>query len=138
MNKDDLNLSNLNKCIESLKECLSDYKKNYDEKIKEYISDSCIKRFEYTVETSWKVMKRYLKLQYGKTDKELTMNNIFRYMEGYGLITSWDSWKNYYNNRNNTSHEYNQEKASEILSIAEKFLVDAEEFYNNLSKALNS
>jgi len=132
----ELSLINLEKCINSLKECISDYKKNSDAKIKEYIADSCVKRFEYTVETSWKIMKKYLKLQYGKSDKELTMNNIFRYMEGYGIIKSWETWKSYYDNRNNTSHEYNNEKAKEILNIAENLLEDADYLYNNLSKAM--
>lgn len=132
----ELNLLNLEKSINSLRECIIDYKKNPDTKIKEYIADSCVKRFEYTVETSWKIMKKFLKLQYGKSDKELTMNNIFRYMEGYGIIKSWETWKNYYDHRNNTSHEYNKEKAKEILNIAENLLEDAEYLYNNLSKAL--
>ena len=134
----ELNLLNLEKSINSLRECIIDYKKNPDTKIKEYIADSCVKRFEYTVETSWKIMKKFLKLQYGKSDKELTMNNIFRYMEGYGIIKSWETWKNYYDHRNNTSHEYNKEKANDILKVAENLLEDADYLYNNLSKALKT
>ena len=83
-------------------------------------------------------MKKFLKLQYGKSDKELTMNNIFRYMEGYGIIKSWETWKNYYDHRNNTSHEYNKEKANDILKVAENLLEDADYLYNNLSKALKT
>jgi len=132
----EISLLNLEKSINSLRECISDYNKNFDTKIKGYIADSCVKRFEYTVETSWKIMKKFLKLQYGKSDKELTMNNIFRYMEGYGIIKSWETWKNYYDHRNNTSHEYNKEKANDILKVAENLLEDADYLYNNLSKAL--
>ena len=82
-------------------------------------------------------MKRYLKEFYGKNDKELTMNNIFRLMEGYGFIKSWESWREYYNKRNDTSHEYNREKALKILSIIDAFVDDAEFLYNELEKELN-
>ena len=67
--------------------------------MREYIEDACVKRFEYTVETSWKIMKKYLKLEYGKSDLELTMNNIFRLMEGYGFVISWEKWREYYEKR---------------------------------------
>lgn len=107
MDKIVLDISNLQKCIQSLKTCTLDYKNSTDENVKEYIEDACVKRFEYTVETSWKLMKKYLKLVYGKSEQELTMNNIFRVMEAYGFITSWENWRNYYLKHNDISHEYN-------------------------------
>ncbi|MBQ3312069.1 nucleotidyltransferase substrate binding protein [bacterium] len=101
-----------------------------------YIKDACVKRFEYTIETSWKIMKKYLKQIYGKTDKELTMNNIFRLMEGYGFIKSWEDWHNYYEKRNDTSHEYNEERANKILDIIDDFVSNAEFLYQHLSKEI--
>jgi len=101
--------------------------------MKEYIKDSLVKRFEYTIETAWKLMKKYLKLEYGKTDIELTVNNIFRFMEGYGFIKDWSKWKNYYSNRNNTSHKYNQNKANEILIIIDEFILDCDYLYNKFN-----
>ena len=87
MKKSDLELQNLKDCINSLKECESSLKAdNIDVKMKNFIEDACIKRYEFTVETAWKTMKKYLKSEYGKSDKELTMNNIFRLMEGYNLM----------------------------------------------------
>ena len=82
-------------------------------------------------------MKKYLKVIYGKDDKELTMNNIFRLMEGYGFINSWEVWRNYYDRRNDTSHEYNQEKAIQILSSMKNLLNDAKFLYKELDKELN-
>lgn len=136
MNKSEFDISNLKKCIDTLKTCSNDYKNINDVKMREYIADACVKRFEYTVEISWKLMKRYLKLEYGKEDKELTMNNIFRLMEGYGFIKSWESWKYYYEKRNNTSHEYNKEKAADILKITEKLYEDAEFLYKKFSESM--
>jgi nucleotidyltransferase substrate binding protein (TIGR01987 family) len=136
MNKSELDISNLKKHIESLQNCVKDFQKATDESMKEYIEDACVKRFEYTVETSWKIMKKYLKLEYGKSEKELTMNNIFRFMEGYGLIKSWEKWSFYYEKRNDTSHEYNKEKANEILTIINDLTEDAQFLYNQLNEVL--
>ena len=136
MNKSELDISILKNCIDSLKNCSSDFKNAEDEKTKEYISDACVKRFEYTVETSWKMMKKYLKLEYGKAEKELTMNNIFRFMEGYGFIKSWEDWRNYYDRRNDTSHEYNKEKAQEIFNWVDKLVEDSSFLYEQLARAL--
>lgn len=138
MNKTELDLSILKRCIDTLKNCTNDYKNAKDETTKEYISDACVKRFEYTVETSWKMMKKFLKLEYGKTDKELTMNNIFRLMEGYGFIKSWEAWRNYYDKRNDTSHEYNKEKAQEIFQWVDQLAEDSTYLFEKLEKALES
>lgn len=87
-------------------------------------ADSCVKRFEYTFETSWKTMKKYFKLQYNKREEELTMNNIFRFMESYGFAKSWTNWRDYYSKRNSTAHEYNIEKSRRLIEIIPKFLDD--------------
>lgn len=136
MGSSKLDISYLKNCIEALNECSEAYKTNTDEQIRKFIEDSCVKRFEFTVETSWKIMKKYLKEVYGKDDKELTMNNIFRLMEGYGFITSWESWREYYDRRNDTSHEYNREKALKILDIMPNLLEDTTFLYNELEKEL--
>ncbi len=131
-----IDISYLKSCIKSLTDCYKDYTETQDPKIKEYIEDACVKRFEFSLEISWKIMKRFLKLRYAKTDQELTMNNIFRFMENYDFIPSWKSWQNYYSKRNNTAHEYNQIKARELLSCTKDLIKDMEYLYSNLKKAL--
>ncbi len=54
MKKSELNLTILKKSFDTLKECYEDYTSQQDDKIKNYIKDSCIKRFEYTYETAKK------------------------------------------------------------------------------------
>ena len=78
--------TNLIKALESLKKSMQKLSENKDDSIRDLIEDSCVKRFEYTLETSWKLMKRVLKKVYGKNEQELTVNNIFRFMQGYGFI----------------------------------------------------
>lgn len=51
--------------------------------MKEYIADACIKRYEYTVETAWKMMKKFLKLEYGKKRRRTDYEQYFPF---YGRI----------------------------------------------------
>ena len=127
MDNIDLDIEALRKAKEYLQKSYSVYHKGNDEpEMCSIYADSCVKRFEYTFETAWKTMKKYFKLQYSKKEEELTMNNIFRYMESYGFAQSWLRWKEYYRQRNNTSHEYNIEKSRELLKIIPDFLIDVD------------
>ena len=132
--KADLNINCLKDALKTLKECWDIKEKNQDEKLFDIIADSCVKRFEYTIETAWKIMKKYLKLEYGKEDKELTINNIFRFMAGYEMIESWERWKEYYAQRNNSAHEYNIKKSREILKFIPEFIKDTDILIKNLEK----
>jgi len=122
----DLNSNNLENSYHALLKCYKDYKENKGSLLIEYIEDSCIKRFEYTLETAWKLMKKVLIKKYGKDETELTINNIFRLAQGYGYIKDWQNWRDYYQKRNNTAHEYNLEKSRELIKIVPEFLADTE------------
>ena len=112
--------------LKILCEAWTAYQNNKNEELTSIIADSCIQRYEYTLETAWKLMKKYLKLVYGKSDEELTVNNIFRLMSGYNMIGDWENWKEYYIKRNDTAHEYNIEKSRSVLAIIPRFIADAE------------
>ena len=131
-----MNVSSLSDRLKALKECSEFYSAAEDAKMKEFLGDAYIQRFEYTLEIAWKTMKRYLKQMHGKEDKDLTVNNIFRMMENYGFIRSWEAWRKYYEYRNNTSHEYDRNKALELISKIEGFIEECEYFYAKLSEAL--
>ena len=51
---------NLEKSFGTLLKCHRDFDKNENSPFAEYIKDSCVKRFEYTLETAWKLMKKIL------------------------------------------------------------------------------
>lgn len=131
------NITHLTKSILALEVVISAYKTYAQSEFISFIEDSCVKRFEFTVEISWKTMKKFLKEFYGKTDKELTMNTIFRLMQGYGYIASWEKWREYYNLRNDTSHDYSQAKATKILEVLEIFIADVKFLAENLEKEIN-
>ncbi len=132
-----LDLSNIKNAIATFEEAINYYNTDVEQPIKNMYADSCIQRFEYTYELSWKIMKKYLKLFFNKTEQELTIKNIFRYMEGYGLIKDWTKWVEYNDARNNTSHEYNLNKAQFVLTVLQTFLDDVKNFIICLEKSIN-
>ena len=137
MNSEEFSIDALKNALATLKSCWEVYnQKKDDTSIADIVADSCVKRFEYTMETSLKLMRKYLKLAYAKDDKELTVNNIFRLMAGYDMIEDWENWKLYYAKRNDTSHEYNFEKARELLKIIPQFIADTEFLVNSFDKAV--
>ncbi len=133
----ELDLTNIKNAISTLEEAINYYNTDVEPPIKNMYADSCIQRFEYTYELSWKIMKKYLKLFFNKTEQELTIKNIFRYMQGYGLIKDWTKWVEYNDARNNTSHEYNFNKAQFVLTVLKTFLDDVKNFIMCLEKSIN-
>ena len=126
MRKSELDLTNLKNSLKTLSECYQDYVNQSDIKMKSYIKYSCIKRFEYTYETAKKIMNKFLKKEYDKSEKELSINNIFREMYGLDLINNFENWVDYREKRNFTSHEYNDSKTYIILDLIPQFIKDVE------------
>ena len=136
MKKSELNLDILKNSLKTLKECYDDYSAEPNKKIKDYIKDSCIKRFEYTYETSKKIMNKFLKKEYDKSEKDLTINNIFREMYGLDLIKNFENWADYREKRNFTSHEYNEKYTDSIIAVIPDFISDVEYLINQLEGIL--
>lgn len=134
MKNKSIDIYNLKSALETLKTSIRKLEENKGCDFVDMLEDSCVKRFEYTLEISWKMMKRILKKIYGKNETELTVNNIFRFMQGYGFIPNWENWKNYYLKRNDKSHEYNLDKSRELIKIIPDFIIDTEILIENLSK----
>ena len=132
-----LDLTNIKNAIATLEEAINYYNTDVEQPIKNMYADSCIQRFKCTYELSRKIMNKYLKLFFNKTEQELTVKNIFRYMQGYGLIKDWTKWVEYNDARNNTSHEYNLNKAQFVLTVLQSFLEDVKSFVACLESAIN-
>ena len=132
-----LDLTNIKNAVATLEEAINYYNTDVEQPIKNMYADSCIQRFEYTYELSWKIMKKYLKLFFNKTEQELTIKNIFRYTQGYGLIQDWTKWVEYNDARNNTLHEYNLNKTQFVLMILQAFLKDVKSFIICLEQSIN-
>lgn len=136
MKKSELDLSNLKNSFSTLKECYFDYTQQNDEKMKTYIKDSCVKRFEYTYETAKKIMNKFLKKEYDKTEKELSINNIFREMFALGLIENFENWVDYREQSNTSAHEYDITKTYPIIDLVPRFISDIDFFITHLEQIL--
>lgn len=126
-----LNISPLQKALESLYAALQEYHKQNND----FIRDSCIQRFEYTYELSWKLIKRYLELTEPDSEyiDQLSFSNLIRKANERGLLNSdWTNWKIYREARNNTSHTYNQKTAEDVFAIIPDFYEKALYLYKEL------
>lgn len=133
-----IEIENLKNAYQTLLTSYEAYEQNRESEFIVFIEDSCVKRFEYTLETSLKLAKKIFIQKYGKTEQELTMNNIFRFMEGYGYAESWERWRNYYQKRNDVAHEYNIEKSRKLIVLISEFIKDVEFFIKKLEEEKNA
>jgi len=115
MYDEQLDLTAFNNAISSLNEALNEYEKD---KTNTFVRDSCIQRFEYCYELSKRFLIRFLKSISDdpmEIDRE-KFSNLIRYAYKIGIVKhSWDEWDIYRENRNNTSHGYNEAVAIEIV-----------------------
>ena len=135
---EEIDLENLEKSLKTLVEGFAKFEKERDAELKLLLEDGCIQRFEYVWEVAWKSMKKFLKKEYGKSDAELKMENIFRLMAGYGFTKNWENWKNYCDTTTDYSHEYSLEKSREIIKIIPNFIQDVAILLENLKIELGS
>jgi nucleotidyltransferase substrate binding protein (TIGR01987 family) len=80
--------------------------------------DACIQRFEYTFELAWKALKRILK------HKGMLANNprdVIRESAKQGLIDDPNLWFGFLDDRNQTTHAYNESVANAIYNDLPQF-----------------
>lgn len=105
--------------LETLKKALKSFDEQdvNNESVYETYRDSLIKRFEYSMDTFWKYLREHLEKKQGILFSKLTPNQIFRECLSVGLVDQ-DKFKillKMTEDRNNTSHAYNEIMA-EIIS----------------------
>lgn len=123
---------NLKKAFTRLKEVSELYDGTND-----IIRDSLIQRFEFTYELTHKTLKEFMKYL------GITLDNSFPrtiYKKAYinNLISDDKLWINLLEDRNSTSHIYNEDMSNDVADrIAYKYVDAIEELVNNLEKILN-
>jgi len=96
-----------------------------------------IQRFEFTFELAWKLMKSYA--EYQGTDKEIMgSRDAIRWAFENKLIADSNIWMEMVKRRNDTSHTYDEDTASEVvLRIKDSYYQAFVEFCDKM-KALSS
>lgn len=83
------------------------------------IFDGVIQRFEFTFELSWKLMKQFL--EYTGINEIRSPRTTIREAYSYGLIEDGEEWIDMMEDRNKTSHIYDEEESRKIyLKIKDK------------------
>jgi len=96
--------------------------------------DATIQRFEYTFELSWKLLKRYFKLN---NNLDLfNVKDIFREAGKQGFIDKVENWFEYLEARNLTSHTYDETIADKVYARAKEFEQEASLLLQKIKKIL--
>jgi len=123
----DFKYMNLKKAYDRLKE-VSDL---YDGK-NEIIRDSLIQRFEFTYELTHKTLKEFMNYA-GVTLENSFPRTIFKKAYVNNIISDESVWINLLEDRNSTSHIYNEKLANELAErIAIKYVDAIGELIKNL------
>ena len=134
MNKQDVNCTALGKAVAQLRQGVEAAQSQPEN---ELMRDGVIQRFEYTMDLAWKLMQRYLKVVIQIDDSLIyTKKDIFREAAKLKLIADAQSWLAHYSARNQTSHDYNRDKAQQVYNQALLFLPDAQALLTKMTEAL--
>lgn len=77
--------------------------------------DGMIQRFEFTHELAWKLMMSFCKYQSPEIELFGSKDST-RWAFEHGLIEDGETWMNMIAARNETSHNYNEELATDVYS----------------------
>ncbi|MEN0057800.1 MAG: HI0074 family nucleotidyltransferase substrate-binding subunit [Bdellovibrio sp.] len=124
-----LSLDELRKAIATLEEALTfaDAVKSNSVQFK-IARDACIQRFEYCIELSWKVSIKKL----GSATK--FPKQAVREMARADLIASAETWLDFIEARNNSSHSYDEDIAQKVFAEILSFQKEVKFLYSNLEK----
>ena len=127
----------LEKSLGRLKQQYDFFKSNKETltgNIAEAVQESVIQRFEVCFDTLWKHLKKYLKAE-GVVGPLESPKPTFRSAHKNGLLDS-EALNRYLectDARNDTSHNYNSEKANEALGKVDSFIQDTIRLYGVIS-----
>lgn len=132
-NEKEITLEELKKASKSLttaqnllKEALSNSPQHVE--LHKALRDSCIQRFEFCVELSWKISMKIL----GLTTK--SPNIAIREMAQNNIIDNPDKWFEFLLARNKTSHTYNEDIAKQVYNEAVKLMPELSTLIAKLEK----
>lgn len=111
----------LQKAVKKLEEALAQPKN-------EFIRDSTIQRFEFSIELAWKTSKRIM----GTATS--APKDVIREMAQNGYIQNIDVWLKAIDMRNLSSHTYKEELAEQVYSFAAGFLPELSKLLSTIEK----
>lgn len=116
--------------LDRIKKALKTLDEGYTPNPDSLSRDGIIQRFEYCFELCWKTSKKILFESGINSD---TPKDVIRECAKVGWLESPEIWFEFLKARNLTSHIYNEDVATEIFNIIQKFMEESKK----LLKALN-
>ncbi len=129
-NPDLVSTVELENALHTLKVALDFANQNRQDEIRFKIArDACIQRFEYCIELSWKVSMKKL----GSQTK--FAKPAIREMARADLIQSPETWLDFIEARNSSSHSYDEDVAQRVFTQIERYHQEALNLIKNLQIA---
>ena len=108
---------------------------SYPEWVKEGMAESVIQRFEICYDCLWKVLKRYLEQEEGRSRIPDSPKGIFRVAAEVQVLASpVEQWLKYIKARIGTTHDYSGTKAKEAIVLIADFIADSIDLYQTMAK----
>lgn len=128
-----LDFSSMKKAIKSLGKAIARTQK---EPLDEELRDAVIQRFEYTYELACKMMKRQIEQESPNPSEidQLSFKDLLRTAAEKGIISDVEAWLIYRDQRNITSHTYDEAEAKSVYKTALNFFKDADDLLSKLEK----
>ena len=125
-------MKNWKKLFEDLERAYKRLEEALAQEKNEFIRDSAIQRFEFTIELAWKTVKAYLE----EEEKIICNSPRSCIKEAYrvGVINYEPKWLEALNLRNTIAHIYNEKMAEEVYSK----IPEIKEIFKQLKENLGS
>lgn len=130
--------------LSALKKAIDAFERGYDAvnndamvqklsvELQETLKAGIIQHFEFTYESAWKFMKRWLETNYGSSVDGVTRRELFRLAAENHLIEDVELWMMFHRARNQTSHTYDKKIATEVYDNAIQFMPAVKKLYQQL------
>ena len=123
----------LKRQIDNLSKAIAYAQANQNEIFFEYIQESVIQRFEYTFESSRKLLKLVLK-EYHDGDDSWGPKEVLKQSEKNNYIQHGFEWMDMLEARNLSSHSYEEDYAQAIYTKVLSYLDEFKLLYDNISQ----
>ena len=78
------------------------------------------------------MISRWLNVNVAPGTGKVRKSQLYRIAAEYELLHDVEAWMHYHDARNDTSHEYNKDKAVQVHATALEFIHDAKRLLNEL------
>lgn len=117
----------LKKALDSFERAFKSFSKALEQPKTEWVRDSAIQRFEYTFDLAWKSIKRFAQREDIECHSPI---QSFRTALKLGWIKDDSIWLDIRDDRNRTSHTYNESTAEEIYSRLPEYAIQFSNLLN--------